>query len=254
MKLESVAEILDTAAKDSKAVEQISKSLSFSEREAYTIQADSIKRRVARGEKVTGVKLGFTSRLKMQQMGVHDMIFGILTDGMYIEEGSSISISDYVHPRIEPELCFITKKDIDRPINLLEINQYIDGVAPAMELIDSRYENFKFSLEDVIADNCSSSGYVLGKWHPISTPIQNLGMVMSFDEQPVQIGSSAAILSNPLRSIVAAVRLALQYGQELPAGSLILAGAATPAVYLKPDTYVSTVVEKLGKISFTTQA
>jgi len=98
--------------------------------------------------------------------------------------------------------------------------------------------------------NCSSSGFVLGAPSKLNTDISNLGMVMHINNEPIRIGSSAAILGNPLRSIEAASRLAHQYEQEIPAGSIILAGAATAAEFLKIDDYVSLDVERLGSVSF----
>ncbi|MGB0985336.1 MAG: 2-keto-4-pentenoate hydratase, partial [Saprospiraceae bacterium] len=124
-------------------------------------------------------------------------------------------------------------------------------VAAAIEVIDSRYQNFKFSLEDVIADNCSSAALVIGDWHSVDTALDNLKMELIVDGETVQSGSSAAILSNPWESVIAAARLGEKYGQVLPVGSVIMAGAATSAVYLKAGQAVSTSVEHLGNASFT---
>ena len=248
MDIANLSKIVDEAALTGKTIEQLSLTHSFNEQEAYSIQAASIQRRYDRGERLIGLKLGFTSRLKMQQMGVHDMIWGRLTNTMLLEEGDTLAMDNFIHPRAEPEICFLVKKKIDRPISLLEAGNYIEAVSAAIEIIDSRYQNFKFSLEDVIADNCSSAGVVLGKWHPANTPIDNLGMILEVDQKPVHIASSAAILGDPLRSIVAAARLAVQYGEEIKAGDIILAGAATPAVYIQKGQYIQARVERLGNV------
>ena len=116
-----------------------------------------------------------------------------------------------------------------------------------------RYKNFKFSLEDVIADNCSSSGLVIGPWHPVDTPVNDLAIEMSFDGEEVASGNSKAILGNPWESVVAAARLTAQYGQKVPAGSLIMAGAATAAVYLESGKKVMAKVEGLGEVNFLPQ-
>lgn len=250
MKYKTIAETLDSAAFEAKATEQISFKHKINLEDAYKIQFASMRRRFDRGERMTGVKLGFTSRDKMEQMGVHDMIFGILTDAMEIADGAYLDLNAFIHPRVEPEICFMTKKKIDHPISILESPSYIESVGMAMEIIDSRYKDFKFSLEDVVADNCSSSAYVVGEPHPFNTDISNLGIIMSFNDDPIRIGSSAAILGNPMRSLEAASRLAFQYEQVIPAGSIILAGAATAAEYLIRGTSVSAFVEKLGSVRF----
>jgi len=246
--IKDLAKQIDQAAFSHTAVEQLSKQQNFNEQQAYEIQAASIQNRYSRGEHLIGLKLGFTSRAKMKQMGVHDMIWGRLTNTMLFEEGDSLAIDQFIHPRAEPEICFLIKKQINRPLNLLEAKNYIEAVAPAIEIIDSRYQNFKFSLEDVIADNCSSAGVVLGKWYSPDIDCSNLGMALCVNQKVVQLGSSAAILGDPIRSFAAATRLAHQYGEPIEAGHIILAGAATPAVYIKRDQYVSAQVEKLGSV------
>lgn len=242
------AERLDQAARTGTAIPQFGEGLS--EDDAYAVQAASIALRLARGEKRIGMKLGFTSRAKMIQMGVHDMIWGRLTDAMLVEEGGLLDLSRYVHPRVEPEIAFIIGKPLAGVVSPLQAQQAIAGIAPAMEIIDSRYENFKFSLADVVADNASSSGLVLGAWNAPDTPIANLGMVMSFNGQPVQIGSSAAILGHPLRALVAAARLAGQAGETLSPGDIVLAGSAASAEALSPNVQVRLEVQRLGAVEF----
>lgn len=252
MNIQELAKILDAAALHAQSVEQLSLQHNFNEQDAYAIQAASIQARYTRGEQWLGLKMGFTSKAKMEQMGVHDMIWGRLTNSMLIQNGGTFPMKKHIHPRAEPELCFLVSKKIDRELSLAEVGDYIEGVAAAVEIIDSRYQNFKFSLEDVIADNCSSAGLVVGEWHDHNFPLNNLDMALEIDGETVQTGSSAAILGNPWESVVAATRLAAQYEQEIPAGSYLMAGAATSAVYLKAGQSVKAKVERLGEVGFLT--
>ncbi|MFT4663799.1 MAG: 2-oxo-3-hexenedioate decarboxylase [Polaribacter sp.] len=243
MSIQQLATIIDQAAHQAKAIPQLSLQQSFSETEAYAIQAASLQHRYERGEKLIGLKMGFTSKAKMEQMGVHDMIWGRLTDAMYFENGSHFSKNKMIHPRAEPEICFRVKKAINRELSMEEAIDYVDGIAAAIEIIDSRYENFKFSLEDVIADNCSSTGLIIGDWKEPSANLNDLSISLSIDGKPVHEGSSNAILGNPWEAFVAATRLAAKYEQEIPAGFYIMAGAATPAVYLEEGQSVLVEVE-----------
>lgn len=249
------AALLDDAAKNATSVAQLSASgTSLTLEDAYAVQGQSIARRIARGERLIGVKMGFTSRAKMVQMGVHDLIWGRLTDGMRLTDGGSVDLARFIHPRIEPEIAFLLKKPLAGEVTLLEAQAAVEAVAPALEIIDSRYENFKFSLEDVVADNSSSSGFVIGGWSAPVADLTNLGMIMEFDGQPVQIGSSAGILGNPYRSLVEAARLAGQAGLRLEAGWVVMAGAATAAEALKPGTHVALQAEGLGRVEITAAA
>ncbi|MCP3717560.1 2-keto-4-pentenoate hydratase [Paraburkholderia sp. CNPSo 3281] len=253
MNIEHAARYLDDAAREARAVEQLSTSTPFPIEDAYRIQRASIARREARGERTIGVKLGFTSRAKMIQMGVDSLIWGWLTDTMLEEDGAPVDLDRFIHPRVEPEVCFVTKRDIDRPLTALEAYAYLEAAAPAMEIIDSRYEAFRFTLEDVIADNCSSAGLVIGPWSRRFDGLRNAGVLMRFDGRDVQIGSTGAILGDPLRSIVQASRLVANAEVVLPAGSLIMAGAATAAQALTPGLHVQCVIGGLGRVEFTTR-
>ena len=250
--INAIAATLDDAARYAKAVPQFAPG-SFTIEQAYDIQRASIGRRIDRGEAICGIKLGFTSRAKMVQMGVSDLIWGWLTKPMLQEEGSTVDLSQYIHARVEPEVCFLTRRTIDRPITALEAVDYIEAVAPALEIIDSRYENFKFTLEDVVADNCSSAGLVVGQWSRQFDAIINAGVSIAFDGRPVVVGSTGAILGNPMRSVIQAARLLASNGQSLPAGSLIMAGGATAAQALAPGLHVKGEVSRLGTVEFFTR-
>ena len=241
---------LDNAAKNANPVTQLSNDSKITLEDAYEIQAESMERRYARGESILGIKMGFTSLAKMKQMGVHDMIWGRLTDTMQINPNGELHSQNFIHPRAEPEIAFLLKKDVENPVSLEEIDEYLAGVAPAIEIIDSRYKDFKFSLEDVIADNCSSSAYVIGEWHAPDTDISNVPITIGADGNVQQSGSSKAILGNPLKSFIEATRLALHYGQELKKDMIILAGAATPAIHINKGETVEATFGELGALKF----
>lgn len=249
MNYNQLAETLDTAALTVNSVSQLSKNQSFNLDEAYAIQSISIMRRYIRGERRVGLKLGFTSKAKMEQMGVHDMIWGRLTDEMYYSDGEDLQKSAYIHPRAEPEIAFSVSKKIDQEVTLENALDYIEAVSVAIEIIDSRYQNFKFSLEDVVADNCSSAAFVHGEWMPADTKIQDLAMSLNVDGKPVHEGNSNAILGNPLESFVAAARLAKANGEILEKGDVILAGAATPAVFIEVGQKIEASATGLGTVS-----
>lgn len=244
------AKLLDDAAHFAHEVEQFDTDNRLSLDDAYAIQAASLARRAERSETRVGVKMGFTSRAKMIQMGLSDVIWGRLTSGMQIEEGTSIDFKRYVHPRVEPEIAFILKKPLEGNVTGPQALAAVEAIAPAIEIIDSRYKDFKFTLPEVIADNASSSGFVIGAWHSPHVDFSNLGLAMSINGRTVQVGSTAALLGHPLRSLVAAARLSAAAGEPLQAGWIVMAGGATPAEYIQPGQYVSVEMESLGRVGF----
>ena len=252
--LHRTAEMLDSAATCATPVDQVTSDMALTLDQAYAVQHELVARRVERGETVTGVKLGFTSRAKAEQMGVFDVIVGSITDGMRIEDGTTVDPARFIHPRIEPEVAFLLDADVDPgDPNAVPV---VTRVAPALEIIDSRYRNFSFTLQDVVADNTSAAGYVLGRWVSLDDvgarlDLANLGVVLEIDGEVVDTGSTAAILGDPLRAVAAAKRMARDHGFALPAGTVILAGAATAAAPLPTvaGSHVEATVEGLGRVS-----
>lgn len=251
IELAPVAQIVDEAARTATAIPQLSQSgHDLSLDAAYAVQALSVGRRMARGERMVGIKMGFTSRAKQVQMGLSDMIWGRLTSAMRVEDGGEIDLADYVHPRAEPEVAFLIKKPLSGTVTGVEALAAVDAIAPAIEIIDSRYKNFKFNLPDVVADNTSSSSFVTGAWATPDVDVANLGILLEFNGRPVQIGSSAAILGHPVRALCAAARLLGEQGLQLEAGWVVMAGGATAAEALSPGLGVRATIEGLGAPAF----
>ncbi len=253
--LVELARTVDDAARTAKAIPQLSIEYpGLSVEDAYEIQRLSFARRLQRGEKRIGIKMGLTSRAKMIQVNVDEVIWGRLSDAMLLEEGGSLSLSRYVHPRIEPEIVFLLKKPLAGRVTALQALAAVEAIAPAMEVIDSRYENFKFSLADVIADNSSSSGIVVGPWARPDQDFSNLGMVMAVNGRPVQIGSSAAILGNPIRSLVSAADMVARAGETLEPGEIVMAGGATAAHAMSKGEHIHLAVQDLGDVMIGVEA
>lgn len=249
----SCAQALDKAALEACAIAPPQQQQAISVTDAYRIQQALLARRAARGERLVGLKMGFTSAAKMAQMGVSDQICGRLTDAMQVKNGGAVSLQGYIHPRCEPELAFLLGQALPADARVADAFEAIKAVAPAIEIIDSRYRQFRFSLTDVIADNASSAGFVLGAWVPRpaqAAALNSLEVALCFDGQLRQSGSTADILGDPLRSLVAAARLAAQSGTPLKAGDIVLAGAATPAEALVSGSRIDASIAGLGTVGF----
>lgn len=248
--LELIAARLDAAATRQRAIAQLSIDTPLSVADAYRVQQQVIARRLERGERRIGVKLGFTSRAKMIQMGVHDLIWGQLTDAMLVADGGQLALDAFIHPRAEPEIAFLVGRRLTGDVTESEALAAVRSIAPALEIIDSRYADFKFNLADVIADNCSSAALVVGPWQTLPGDISNLGVSLEIGGRAAQSGSTSAILGHPARALVAAARLVAEAGLTLEAGWIVMAGAATAAEPLQPGMQVRATVDGLGSASF----
>lgn len=241
-----LAALLDEAAVSRTATPQLAEAAGADVDDAYAVQAALVERRLARGERLVGLKMGLTSHAKMAQMGVSDVIWGRLTDATQVPDGGTVDTAAFIHPRVEPEVAFLMGRDVE-PGDAFE--DAVAAVAPALELIDSRYADFRFSLPDVIADNTSAAAFTIGAWQPVPAGLADLPVRLEIDGEAVESGSTAAILGDPRRAFDEAVRLADRSGVRLCEGWVLLAGAATAAVPLRPGARVRAVVEGLGTAS-----
>ncbi|MEU3980441.1 4-oxalocrotonate decarboxylase [Streptomyces sp. NPDC026672] len=226
--VDALAERLDEAERRRRDTVSIAAATKLSVADAYRVQHTLIRRRTARGETLVGVKLGFTSRAKMAQMGVSDVIVGHLTDTMRHADGDAVDLTAFIHPRIEPEIAFRLAADVDPGDPGTDIESLVDAMAPALEIIDSRYQAFRFTYTDVIADNTSAAAFVLGAWQPYENPG---GRAVRLDTpSAVATGSTSAVLGDPRRALHELVTMSRRHDIRLTAGSVILAGAATEAL------------------------
>lgn len=220
--------------------------------DAYAIQAEILRRKLARGNKVVGLKCGLTSHVKMKQMGVDTPCFGFLVDYFTVPDGGEVKIKELIHPKVEPEIVFVLKKALSGPgCHVGSVLAATDFVMAGIEVIDSRFRDFKFDLKSVIADNCSSSRYVLGGMAvPVAdVDLRTLGVVMEKNGQIVGIGAGASVLGHPAAAVAMLANHLGARGEEIPAGTMILSGGVTEAVSVAAGDHVSLRVQSMGSVS-----
>ena len=226
--------------------------LSFED--AYAIQWKARSFKEARGTKIVGLKMGITSQAKMDQMGVHEPIYGYLADYFAYSDGAEIKIDELIHPKVEAEIAFVLKKDLRGPgCHIGDVIAATDFVSPSVEIIDSRYKDFKFDLPSVIADNCSSTRYVAGGTarNIDELDLKTLGVVVRINGKIVQVGAGAAVLGHPANAIAMLANMLHARGEYVKAGEYIMSGAITAAESVKKGDNVEVRFQDLGSISFT---
>lgn len=250
--LENIALKLHAARVNQKSIPQLSKAgQTLTRSEAYEVQELGIKLREKQNEKRVGLKMGLTSEGKRRQMNLDSPLYGELTIPMQVPHGASLSIAKLIHSKIEPEIAFLISKNLSGEVTREQVLESCDGVAACMEILDSRYDQFKyFSMEDVIADNSSSSHFVIGPWVKTfaNIDLRELKMKMTIDGEIVQEGLSKEISGDPVVSVIELCRLLALRNRKLEAGMIVLAGAATAAVELKPGQKVELNVDSLPAV------
>lgn len=222
----------------------------FSLQDGYRVQRELLQVHKKSGAHLVGRKMGMTSKAKMDQMNLKAPIHGFLTNHMQVLDGHDLSIDGCIHQKVEPEIAFVTNRELHHSMTESEIWKGVEGTTIALEVIDSRFINYEFELPDVVADNCSASHFVVGQNLRRGNPLafENLGILLEVNGKPAQFGSSAAILGNPVQSFFALLQLLEK--ESLPAGSIVLAGGATAAVSFKKGDWVRASASGLGSAEF----
>ena len=219
--------------------------------DAYAIQDEIRRRKVARGCKIVGLKAGLTSHAKMKQMGVSTPCFGFLADYFSVPEGGECKVSELIHPKVEPEIAFVTNKPLRGPgCHIGNVLAATDFVMPGIEVIDSRYRDFKFDLKSVIADNTSAVRFVLGgrALSVSEVDLRTVGIVLEKNGEPVAFGAGAAVLGHPASAIAMLANHLGARGEEIPAGTLILSGGITEAIAVKAGDSVCLRVQGMCSV------
>jgi 2-oxo-3-hexenedioate decarboxylase len=220
--------------------------------DAYAIQDEIRRRKEARGNKVAGLKAGLTSFAKMKQMGVSTPVFGFVADYMAVPDGGEIKTSELIHPKVEAEICIVTKSALKGPgCHVAAVMAATDFVVPAVEVIDSRYRDFKFDLKSVIADNTSSSRFVIGgRMRALDElDLRTLGVVLEKNGETVTTAAGAAVLGNPLAAVAMLANHLGARDREIPAGTFIMTGGVTEAIAVKAGDSVAVQFHALGTVS-----
>ncbi|MGV0715280.1 fumarylacetoacetate hydrolase family protein [Mycolicibacterium sp. XJ662] len=218
---------------------------------AYVTQRAFVQSKLDAGEHVVGAKLGLTSRAKQEAMGVDSPLYGSVTSGMLAPFGAPIDLSKLIHPRVEPEIAFTLGRDVEAPATVMTVLAATESVCGAIDIIDSRYQEFRFKLPDVIADNASAARVLIGPRSVSPDEIEDLrllGCVVRANGDVAATAAGAAAMGHPAASVAWLANQLAQRGEVLKAGWTVFSGGLTAPVALSAGSFVTVEFDGLGTI------
>jgi 2-keto-4-pentenoate hydratase len=220
--------------------------------QAYAIQSAWLEIKRQGNVHLVGHKIGLTSLAMQQQLGVDQPDYGFLLNTMVVPSGSALSYSDFIAPRIEPEIGFWLAKDIRGPgVTAEAVLDATRGVCAALELVDSRIANWRIKLVDTIADNASSSRVIISE-HVVAPGELDLAaeqVSLSRNGENVGSGNGAAVLGHPAEAVAWLANKLSEFGIALLAGQFVLPGAMCAAASAKAGETYSAAFTHLGEVS-----
>lgn len=248
--IDRLAAFLHDARREARDVEKITdEHPGLSIADAYAIQRRLFALEQAQGAHLAGRKMGLTSPAKMKQMGVDKPIHGFLLAEGCVADGAATPMQGLIHPKVEAEIAVTTAHELKGPFcSAAQAQAAIGHVYAAIEVIDSRYRNFRFDLTSVIADNTSAARYVIGAdgVPGAGLDLRHLGVVFEKNGDVIATGAGAALLGHPAASLAALVNLLAEQGEALPAGTLVMLGGVTEAFAVQAGDSVRVSVQGVG--------
>jgi 2-keto-4-pentenoate hydratase len=203
---------------------------------AYAVQQGLVQKRLAAGATVVGRKIGATSEAVQNQLGVDQPDFGYLLDDMDVSDQDPISMRRLLQPRVEAEVAFRMATDVapasEDEITLDAVRAAVDVALPALEIVDSRIDQWDIGFTDTVADNASSGLYVVGREGRTLDELEprEVEMSLSINGEVRSSGNGAACLGDPLEALRWLAVQCHRFGDPLRAGQVVLSGALGPFV------------------------
>lgn len=221
--------------------------------DAYAIQGRLVERLLeAEGGSVVGYKLGLTSKPMQELLGVHEPDYGPVLSTMVHDDGVALAVDDFLQPRIEAEIALVLDRPLAGPgVTAVQAARAVGGAVAALELVDSRIEDWRIALVDTIADLASSAAIVLGS---LVVPVAGfdpryVGMVIRRNGLVEATGAGAAALGSPLGAVAWLANTLAAFDVELEEGHVIMTGSLHKAFPVAAGDRIRAEFDRLGSVS-----
>ncbi|MGH1367484.1 MAG: 2-oxo-hepta-3-ene-1,7-dioic acid hydratase [Maritimibacter sp.] len=224
--------------------------------DAYRIQAAHMAQKLASGRKIIGWKIGLTSKVMQDALGIDTPDSGVLYDDMLFETGARVPNGRFIQPRIETEIAFMMKAPLEGQVTREQVIAATDFVAPSIEILDTRILRTDPAsgqpriITDTVSDNAANAGIVLGAArNPFSAfDLRWVGAILFRNSEVVATGLGAAVLNDPVTGLIWLAARMGQYGQRIEPGQIVLSGSFIAPIECPPGTEIHADFGAFGSV------
>jgi 2-oxo-hept-3-ene-1,7-dioate hydratase len=224
--------------------------------DAYAIQTAQIARKLAAGRRIIGWKIGLTSKIMQQALGIETPDSGVLYDDMLFECGSTVPAGRFIQPRVEAEIAFVMKAPLEGEVTRTDVLAATEAVVPSLEILDTRIlrqdpvTGAARRIFDTVSDNAANAGIVLGEARhaPEDVDLRWVGAIVTKNGEVEATGLGAAVLNDPVTGLVWLSRRMHAYGQRIKAGQVVLSGSFIAPIECPPGTRVEADFGAFGSV------
>lgn len=227
--------------------------------DAYAIQHEWVRMKLAGGRRSVGRKVGLTSKAMQTSIGIDEPDYGSLLDDMVFQDGSDLPRDRFIEPRVEVELAFVLRDRLSGPsCTMLDVLSATEYVVPAIEIIDSRIQRVDpetrgtRTIVDSISDNAADAGIVLGgrPIKPLDVDLRWVSALLYRNGQIEETGVAAGVLNHPANGVAWLANKLFRFEVSLLPGEIILGGSFTRAIFGNSGDTFHADYGPLGSISF----
>jgi 2-keto-4-pentenoate hydratase len=220
--------------------------------DGYAVQAELTKLILADGDRIVGYKVGVTSKPMQKLIGVDTPDYGPVLGSTVYRNGDEVSLGGLIQPKIEAEIVFVLGAPLRGPgVTVTDAHRAIAGIAAAVEIVDSRFADWRIKLADTVADLASNGAVaVAGNLVPLDgIDARLIGMTLTRNGELIDTGAGAAALGDPLSVVAWLANTLGEVGIGLEPGHLVMTGALHAAVPMTAGDVFRADFDRLGPVT-----
>jgi 2-keto-4-pentenoate hydratase len=220
--------------------------------DGYAVQQELTRLLLADGDRIVGYKVGLTSKPMQQMIGVDQPDYGPVLASTVYADGDIVSLGSFIQPKLEAEIAFVLSSPLAGPgVSVLDASRAIAGMTAAVEIVDSRFADWRIKLADTVADLASNGAVaVSSRLVPLDGVDPRLiGMVLTRQGELIDTGAGAAALGDPVKVVAWLANTLGEMGVKLEAGHLIMTGALHAAVPMRAGDVFRADFDRLGPLT-----
>ena len=219
--------------------------------DGYAVQSELTRMILDDGDTIVGYKVGLTSEPMQKMIGVDSPDYGPVLASTLYRSGDEVSLSRFIQPKMEAEIVFVLGAELRGPgVTIMDAARAVAGVAASVEIVDSRFADWRIKLADTVSDLASNGAVVTsGRLVPLAdVDTRLIGMTLTRNGELVDTGAGAAALGDPVAVVAWLANVLGENGVTMQPGHLVMTGALHAAVPMHAGDVFRADFDRLGPV------
>jgi len=220
--------------------------------DGYAVQSELTRLLLADGDRIIGYKVGLTSKPMQRMIGVDSPDYGPVLASTVYRDGDAVPLRRFIQPKLEAEIVFVLGEPLRGPgVTVTDAARAVAGVAASVEIVDSRFADWRIKLADTVSDLASNGAVATsGRLVPLTdVDTRLIGMTLTRNGQLIDTGAGAAALGDPVAVVAWLANTLGAVGVGMEPGHLVMTGALHAAVPMHAGDVFRADFDRLGPVT-----